>query len=215
MVVSGSHLIFLEVLLFFLPRPLQMGVLGAYCYLTGFQPPVTRAFLRRVVAAKASQRLGLTSLQVEALSVVVSLLLIPEWLFSRSFLMSWMCGLALSSPSVLPKSPALDMALKSYLFMLPFCWTAPVTVFWNTLLAPVVGIVLFPACLLAIAIPPLHILADGMWQAFLSILRHGPQSPPSLVFFASTSLWPIPVILHLLLISAEVSWRRESAFSLA
>lgn len=213
MVVSGSHLVFLESLFVFLPRTVQIGLLGTYCFLTGFQPPVMRAFFRRLVAPAASTHLGFTSLQVEALSVLCVLLLFPDWLFSRSFLMSWMCGLALCSPAIWPTRPALDVAVKSYLFMVPFCFAMPVTVFWNTVLAPAVGVILFPACLLATVIHPLHAVADVFWLTFLNILKNGPQGAPSMIFIGSSSLWPLPIVLHTFLMVMEVKWRRASAFS--
>jgi predicted membrane metal-binding protein len=213
MVVSGSHLVFIEILLGFLPRFFRVLVLGAYCYLTGLQAPVIRAFLRRLIGPWLTDLSDLTSLQLEAVTVLVALTLYPEWLLSRSFLMSWMCGLALCAPKMIPKFPHLDQALKSYFFLLPFCWASPMTVAWNTLLAPFVGFILFPACILAILIHPLVVVSDLMWSAFLGILNLGPQASQLPVFLSSWELCWIPVVAHILLLYMEVKWRRAAAFS--
>lgn len=212
MVVSGSHLIFLEMLLGFLPRRIRLAILGGYCYLTGFQAPVVRAFLRRALALPLRARLGTTSLQLEAAAVCAALLLYPEWLVSRSFLMSWMCGLALCLPKILPRTPHFDQALKSYFFLLPFCWASPLSVGWNTLLAPFVGIILFPACVFAVAFPFAVGVGDWMWAFFLRILELGPQAPQFPIFFSSRWLCWIPIVTHSALLVAEVRWRRAHAF---
>lgn len=213
MVVSGSHLVFLEILLQFLPRGIVQTVLALYCYLTGFQAPVVRAFLRRMLARPLMRMSGMTLLQIEAATVLLALLLYPEWIVSRSFLMSWMCGLALAAPRFFPERPHFDLALKAYLFLLPFCWASPVTVAWNTLLAPFVGIVLFPACILGIFISPLVFLSDGMWSVFLKILELGPKGEPWGIFLSSVKLCWLPAVTHGALLIWEVRWRRELAFS--
>jgi predicted membrane metal-binding protein len=215
MVVSGSHLVFLEILLGFLPSGVLKILLGAYCYLTGFQAPVVRAFLRRLIGPTFKARKGMTSLQVEAAAVVIALGLYPEWLGSRSFLMSWMCGLALAAPKIFPRAPHFDLAVKAYVFLLPFCWASPLSVAWNTLLAPFVGFLLFPTCILAILIPPLVPLSDGMWRGFLMLLDLGPQGSQSGMFFSSWSLCWIPAATHLALLIWEVRWRRVFAFSVS
>lgn len=213
MVVSGSHLVFLEMLLAFLPLPALRVVLALYCYLTGFQAPVVRAFLRRVLAAPLTRASGMTVLQIEAATVTVALALYPQWLTSRSFLMSWMCGLALAAPKIFAKSPHFDLALKAYLFLLPFSWASPLTVAWNTLLAPFVGFLLFPASILGIVIPPLCALSDGMWRLFLYVLELGPKGEPLPVFWPAVQLFWIPVATHAALLLWEVRWRRALAFS--
>lgn len=213
MVVSGSHLVFIEILLGFLPRRLCMIVLGAYCFFTGFQAPVVRAFLRRLIARPLTDLSGMTSLQIEAATVLIALALYPQWLGSRSFLMSWMCGLALCSPPIFKSFKHFDLAVKAYIFLLPFCWASPMTVAWNTLLAPFVGFILFPACILAMVIPPFTAVSDLMWKAFLGILDLGPQAVQFSLFFSAWQLCWIPIVAHVLLLIGEVKWRRASAFS--
>src|SRR5262245_6137827 len=48
MVVSGSHLVFIERLTGFLPNSIRLVLGGAYAFLTGFQAPVMRAWMRRI-----------------------------------------------------------------------------------------------------------------------------------------------------------------------
>lgn len=213
MVVSGSHLIFIEILLGFLPLSVRHFILGGYCYLTGFQAPVVRAFLRRILSRPLKAWIGLTSLQLEAVSVLLALALYPQWVISRSFLMSWMCGLALCVPPLFKRARHFDLALKSYLFLLPFCWASPLSVAWNTLLTPFVGLILFPASLLAIVVPPLVGVGDFIWMGFLKILELGPKAPQLPIFVSSVHLCWIPFVVHSGFLIWEVRWRRVQAFS--
>ncbi len=213
MVVSGSHLVFLEVFLGFLSPLLRLAVLGGYSFLVGFQAPVMRAFLRRAIGPALVRQKGLTSLQIEAATVVLALSLYPPWILSRSFLMSWMCGLAMCSPRLWVKRPHIDLAVKCYAFLLPFCGGSPLSILWNILLAPFVGILLFPASLLVVIFPPLHGLTDILWTAFIALLKLGPQSTPWLTFFSAQELCWLPAVVHMALLVMEVRWRRAHAFS--
>ncbi len=213
MVVSGSHLVFIETLLVFLPRTWRLCVMGFYCFITGFQAPVVRAFLRRLVQPTLRLRSGLTALQIEAFTVILILFTYPPWLVSRSFLMSWMCGLALCAPVIFPRWRHLDLALKAYVFLFPFCWVSPITVGWNTLLAPFVGILLFPACLVVMLIPAFTPATDLLWRGFLGLLALGPQTIPLEVFLSASQLCWIPLVTHVSLLVLEVRWRRAHAFS--
>lgn len=213
MVVSGSHLVFWEQILFFLPARVRLTVLATYCYVTGFQPPVVLAFTRRLIARKTSNDWGWTSLQREFLAVLIILIAFPDWLLSRSLLMSWACGLALASPPWLKGRPFLDPSLKIYFFLLPFCWMEPVTIFWNAVLAPVVGVVLFPVSLLSIFISALQPACDGLWNLFLQLLAAGPKAAPLLWLISTGWLWPWPLGLHLAFILGEIRWRRAFAYS--
>jgi len=215
MVVSGSHLVFLELLLAFLPRGGRLFFLAGYCYLTGFQAPVVRAFFKRWLGPQLKERLALTGLQIEAAAVLLVLMIYPEWLTSRSFLMSWMCGLALCAPPLVPRFKYLDLALKAYLFLLPFCWASPITVAWNTLLAPVVGLLLFPSGLVAMVVHRLSPVNDLMWRAFLALLTIGPHGEPFESFISSANLVWLPLVTHLGLLMWEVKWRRAYAFSVS
>jgi hypothetical protein len=212
MVVSGSHLVFLESLLGFLPGRMRLSALGGYCFLVGFQAPVMRALLRRLLHAPLTGRWGMSPLQVEAMTALLALALHPAWIGSRSFLMSWMCGLALSTPPLLPRRPHWDAAIKCYLFLLPFSAASPLTVGWNALLAPLVGGVLFPACLLALLIPPLQPLSDAMWDLLLRVLAWGPAAEPWYLLLPLGVLCGLTIFVHGGLLMGEVKWRRARAF---
>lgn len=212
MVVSGSHLIFFERLLVWLPAPLRLGILGVYCWLTDFGAPVVRAFTRRLCAG-ALHDWGWSALQIEAAATVLVLSVYPPWLLSRSFLMSWLCAVALQAPLPWPRWPELNLSLKCYLFLFPFCAASPLSIGWNCLAGPLIGELLFPACLLAFACPWLTPLADLVWEALLWLLHSGPQAPPAVFWWPSHWLWWLPLTIHLGLLWGEREWRRAVAFS--
>jgi ComEC/Rec2-related protein len=215
MVVSGSHLAFLEVLLKPFPRlrRVQIPLLCVYCWLVGLQAPVVRALVRRILSKTPLARFNLTPLQIEAATTVVTLMLYPPWLLSRSFLMSWMCGLALTAPSLHWRWKHLELAVKAYVFLLPFCWASPLSILWNTLLAPVVGGVLFPARLLSCLWPWTSRLTDCLWFAVNYVIQNGPQVPQLPLFIGSSHLVLLPLSTHIGLLFMEVKWRRAWAFS--
>lgn len=211
MVVSGAHLLFLESLLARLPQSVRLSVLGFYCWLTGFGAPVVKAFIFRLIQPGLRAR-GLTRIQVEAASVVLILCVYPWWFFSRSMQMSWMCGLALSLPRVL-RPNVLDQALKAHILLFVFAGASVLSIFWNTLIGPFIGVILFPLCLLVVPFPFLSAWIDGVWEIFLSLLRIGPKGQPYEWFFAAQDLFWIPPVVHMVMMYWEVRWRRASAFS--
>lgn len=209
MVVSGAHLIFLESLL---PRRVRMPVLALYCWLTGFGPPVVKAFAHRLAEWKLKP-LGWSALQAEAVAILATLLVCPFWLTSRSLQMSWMCFLALSLPPLI-RWRALDQSLKTYALLFLFVGSSLISVGWNTLVAPFVGVILFPLSLMLLVLPMLGPLVDGVWNVFLGLLNWGPKSEPAAWFLSSRDLFWLPLGLHILLLIREVRWRRARAFSL-
>lgn len=104
MVVSGGHLQLLS-FLFFLLIPLawqkRWWVLAAlalllfsYSLVTGFQPPVVRAFLSVCVLAVSRifrWNWDLSKLQLS--SGLLSLALFPQWIHSLSFFLSWLASM--------------------------------------------------------------------------------------------------------------------------
>jgi hypothetical protein len=211
MVVSGAHIMFLEKLMFWLPRSIQLVLLGFYCWVTGWGAPVVRAFVRRTVSPTCD-RDGWTSLQAEALTTFVTLAFVPLWFGSRSFMMSWICALVFCLPPLsIPR--ALDIAIKAYLLLFLFTFAHPVTVFWNALIAPAVGFVLFPMCLLSSIVPVLEPLSRALWSSLLGVLEFGPTAPPADFFLSTRWIWWLPFALHIAFIVAEVKWRRAHAFS--
>ncbi len=204
-VVSGAHLAFLDQLMERWPNAIRLFILSTYTWLTGFGPPVVRALARRVLA-NGAHRQGLSAIQLDFAAVVLSLLLWPEWIFSRSFLMSWMCGLALNVP--IGAAP-----LRCYLFLFFFAPASPVSMLWNAIITPFVGNWLFPLCVLSYLVPPFTKVTDWLWDIFLLILQLGPQAPPQNFYLSTQSLFWLPLTVHGLLIWSEIRWRRKLAFS--
>ncbi len=209
MVVSGAHLIFLERLTGWAPPRVRLLALGFYCWCTGFGAPVVKAFVRRVVERKLKPR-GWTSIQCEAAAVLITLLFAPHWLTSRSFLMSWMCALAFTLPRFLP---VLDSSAKVWVLLFAFSAASPLTILWNAILAPLVGEILFPACLLVIPLPFLTPLIDRLWDLLLWILSFGPQAEGQSWFWPARQLLWLPLFTHIFILMWEVRWRRALAFS--
>ncbi len=212
LIVSGAHLHFLEHWLKFLPVRVRLLVLGGYCWLTGFGAPVVRAWARRLMGLVA-RSVGFSLLQLELVTVVALVAVHPAWLFSRSFLMCWLCALAIALPRLFPQWPNLSLSLACYLMLLPFCPSAPSTVLVNVLVTPYIGGVLLPLCILAVLVPWLLPVTDLMWTLLLEILQHFPVATPAPWIAVGPRLFLIPLVLHLVLLIAEVPWRRARAFS--
>jgi ComEC/Rec2-related protein len=212
MVVSGAHLHFMESWLKWLPSRVRLLVIGLYCWLTGFGPPVVRAWVRRLADVLLVRWKG-SPFQVELAALTVLLMILPGWLLSRSFLMSWLCAIAICLPPLFPRWPNLSLSFLCYLLLFPFCPSAPSTLFCNVLVTPLIGALLFPICALAVAIPPLVPLVDELWRIFLAGLEHLPAAPPAAVSVFSPWLFLYPLSIHVFLLFAEVPWRRSRAFS--
>lgn len=212
MVVSGAHLHFLEGWIGWLPERARLMVVGVYCWLTGFGPPVVRAWMRR--AADCVLRGWRASpIQVELVALAVLVALLPGWLFSRSFLMSWLCAIAISLPPLFPRWPGLSLSLLCYVLLFPFCPSAPSTIACNVLIAPLIGGLLFPICALAAAFPVLVPLVDEIWRVLLLCLGALPVAAPAPITVFSPWLFLYPLSIHVGLIVLEVPWRRARAFS--
>jgi predicted membrane metal-binding protein len=211
MVVSGAHLLFLEALLVRAPSWIRFPLLGTYCWMTGFGPPVVKAFAHRVFELWLRPRYW-RPIQVEAVAVLSLLLLQPAWLMSRSFQMSWMCSLALYLPRWFHYRK-FDQAVKSYFMLFVFTGASLLSIAWNTLLAPFVGMILFPICLSVIPLPFLLPVVDGVWDLFLWLLSAGPQSLPSEWYLWTRELFWIPPLVHFFLLQWEVRRCRVYVFS--
>jgi competence protein ComEC len=102
----------------------------------------------------------------------------------RSLAMSWIASLALSvagKSTQAHQSGKIDgesswlTNLRVYVLMipalLPLATPHPVSIAYNTLLAPIFGWVLFPLALIAFVFPPSATLVDLAWDGFYSILE--------------------------------------------
>ena len=212
LVVSGAHLSVLARLSRRWPRPVTGALLTFYAWLTGFGAPVVRAGAARVVRGLTRAR-GLSDLQVEFLTSVLVLLLYPPWFTSRSFLMTWLCLLALRAPPRHPRWPHVAYGVRCYLALYLFCLSHPLTVAWNALVAPALGGLIFPLAGAAFVVPGVAALTDLAWRALLWALRHGPRGGAEGALIATAWLWWLPWAVNVTLVIAEGTWRRARAFS--
>lgn len=212
LVVSGAHLHFLEAWMQILSKRTRLAVLGAYCWLTSFGAPVVRAWARRCMGMVAHP-LGFSTLQLEFVTVLALGVAYPPVLQSRSFLMCWLCAIAIALPPLFPRAPNLSVSLSCYLLLLPFCPSAPSTILVNVLVTPAVGGLLLPLCIATVFLPLLTPLTDALWSVLLDVLAHFPTATPAPWFTLHPRLFLIPLLIHLALLIVEVPWRRARAFS--
>lgn len=194
-VVSGSHLVFLEDLLLIarMPTFLRWSLLLLFSMASNLQPPVTRALIQRTTAEVFRRKqISLRSIHLQLLSGLITLSLFPAWWSSLSFIMSWICVLALSLP--LPSKSLLWRSALIYLLMFPPVSTMqrphPASILFNFVFAPVLGLILFPMSLLGFFHPLLAHVSDFAWRMLFSIFTQipMPESEGGLMF---SSLWLI------------------------
>ena len=194
-VVSGSHLIWLTVLL---RRTLAGGgkfqesviflLLSGFCLMTGCGPPVVRAALQILLGSFSTKgSWDWSRIQVCLMSGLVTLCLFPDWLGSLSLLLSWTAALALSSSQSSSPDISLPSAGTSYdsppiwrkqtrvylaLFfcLLPLGVPHPATIVMNLLVGPLLGAALFPAALVVWMIHPLSYFLSPICDLLLGFL---------------------------------------------
>lgn len=199
-VVSGSHLVFLEDTLEFfkLPSWLRWTALLFFSLISNLQPPITRALVQRCWSwfFRSTQR-PMTALHLQLLAGLTTLAFFPSWWTSLSFLMSWLCVLALSLP--LPSNNPLWRSTLIYLFLLPAMINIqtphPAGILFNVVFAPILGLVLFPMSLIGFFHPWLAVISDAAWKFLFFVFSQIPLPDTSggLLF---SSVW---LILYLAL----------------
>jgi predicted membrane metal-binding protein len=198
-VVSGSHLVFLdEILQLVLGAGRISGwvrwlALILFSLASNLQPPVTRALLQRGCAwffRRSNRRF--TSLHLQLISGLLTVALFPGWWLSLSFLMSWLCALALSVP--MPSKNPLWRAAAIYLLLIPAMasiqFPHPASILFNVVFAPILGLILFPMSLLGFSHPLLAHLCDLGWQTLFWIFSRIPM-PDNRAGLVFSSLWLI------------------------
>jgi ComEC/Rec2-related protein len=193
-VVSGSHLVFIETL----SRPftecsgrfkkkaeIVIGIgLGFYVVATGLQSPALRSWFFWLF------RLGNRQLKLHWTNVWATFFSIPLTLIwtqtSISLALSWCAALALHVP--LDKESLLRRSTIVYLATAPilcfFAPPAPVTILFNASIGPLLGFILFPASLLSYLIPPLVEITDKMWSLLFLIANEA--APPITTHFRTS-----------------------------
>jgi predicted membrane metal-binding protein len=174
-IVSGGHFKLIQWILnrgFPQFPKFHQVVLIAFCLWTGAQPPVVRAYFDLSIHT-ASNRLKLFIPPGYALLYAAStcLLFFPSWGSSWSFLLSWLCALLilhLEGRSFLIQAIGLSLGL--YPVLSVFSAPHPLSFLFNLILGPPLSLILFPACLLMIPIPKLHLIIDPILNFMLSAL---------------------------------------------
>jgi hypothetical protein len=184
-VVSGSHLIFLEEGLSLVIRgnrwvatSLRWALLLLFALASNLQPPITRALVHRAWAFTINRRgQHLKGLHLQLLSGLTTLAFFPGWWSSLSFLLSWLCALALSFP--LPSKNPLWRAFLVYVLLVPALLAVqtpqPASILFNALFAPLLGAALFPLSLLGFFHPWFALLSDWSWRSLFLLFSIMPM----------------------------------------
>lgn len=197
LIVSGSHLIFVDQVLGFLRIPFFVRFLLCllYSFACNFEAPVVRALGANLIRGLwAYFRCHLPRDREPLFSSFWALLVKPDWALSLSFMMSWCASLSLNSPL----RGALSTATASYVLMLaPILWITtshPVGIIFNLFLAPLLSFVLFPLALSTWLLPTEDLFSFIFEKLLLALeaLTQGlpPQrEPPQSWSFAYLWLW--------------------------
>jgi predicted membrane metal-binding protein len=204
LVVSGSHLIALISCWDFLtlsakaalPKSntsfepaftvLEALLLLAFSLMTGFQAPLVRSLLGKLLNhLSQTYKWGWPSDIIVMSSGVSCLLLFPDWISSRSLILSWMASLALTQGRGL-----LQKAVYVFAFVLPCLWgwgqLNPITILVNVILAPVQGVVLLISCLLSWISP---LAAQAGLELSIAILKATSEVTPRSEISAPLDTW--------------------------
>lgn len=182
-VVSGSHLVLLHSACEFfskkifgkqLPSHISFAGLLLYTLMTGFQPPCVRAFLFFVAQRSRFRNHAFLS------SILLTLFLIPAWIFSASFQLSVMASLFLL---LVPQKKAFLTQTLLTLGLGPLLgFISLAGLLLNLIIAPVLSLFLFPLALLGILIHPFVILFDHSLNMLEMILQRLPLGNTQITF---------------------------------
>lgn len=192
-IVSAGHF---QVILWFLRRFLPKYrffhhlVLLSFCFWTGAQPPIVRAYADLLLrGASKFLRLSIPSSYSALYSSALVLILFPPWVTSWSFILSYLCALLIL---LLDQQPpwiqALGIALGIYPVIALFTQPHPLSFLFNLIFGPPLSMVLFPLSLLMMAVPPLSHLADVFLDCLLWLLTQLGENPFQDASFQNGSL---------------------------
>jgi predicted membrane metal-binding protein len=183
-IVSGSHFLFLHKILAKLPivRFCPLLVLSLYCLATLCQPPGVRSLVFLTLASVSQQRkLFITPTVLVFISCAVTVCIFPQWISSRSLLMSLMAALVIAvmndfwgkESSTLPAIFLTQSAI--YLTMSICLWgfsnLHPLSILLNLVLGPLIGGVIFPLALLVVLVPSTAFLFDDAMSCLIWTLQ--------------------------------------------
>lgn len=207
-IVSGSHLIFLSILVekifsstrFRKWKFITLPLLSLYALTTGAEPPVVRALLGLIIDSyQKRNKLFWSQNEVIFISVLISLALFDPWKRSYSLILSYVASVSLSLSK--EKNP-IHKNLKIYILILPFLLPLsaphPLSFISNMTLSPLIAVILFPLSFLSFLLPYFHLLVDPLWNAFLKVCAYAGPELPSLnkVSLSISYLWSFVLILN-------------------
>jgi predicted membrane metal-binding protein len=213
-VVSGAHLIILlqliqTITLNKISKIILIFLLFLFVLCCQAQAPVFRAWIFLLIKY-FSDRLKLfnsKSFNI-LLSVVICLSIEPANFFSLSLPMSWLACLA-----ILKGSNIFIQSALCYIFILPllmgFQILHPWTIAINTLITPVICLILFPMTALSFIFPPLTPFSDQIWSwLFIFSSKVSPLLKIYKVYSLQTKafyIWLYPLIINLHFIFSKKS----------
>ncbi len=207
-IVSGSHLIFLSLIIEKSVAALKwnwlsiavLPLLSFYSLVTGCEAPVTRAlFSIGIRQFQGKQKLFWSESEITFISLLMCFFLFSPWTESYSLLLSYVASVSLTLTS---RSAHIAKHTMIYVILLPFLLPLaaphPLSIFSNMTLAPFIGAVLFPASFVSFILPPLTSITDLLWgwmlglcQFFGNELSNLPRSK-----FSIHSLWTLGILLN-------------------
>jgi competence protein ComEC len=215
LVISGSHLIFLSILLEKLLKMkrnsfLSFLVLGTFCLMTGFQAPVVRSFFS--LAADTFQRkykLFWTSFEIAFLSLCLCIALNPAWRGSYSLLLSYMACLALmftGHKHLWEKAVVIYFLM--FVFLLPLAPPHFLSIVVNPFLDLFVGFFIFPLSFFTYIFHFLTPVTDFFWQVLFVLLKKLSPYVPQYDFYkiSKNLLWIFALTLNFYGIAREKKW---------
>lgn len=226
-IVSGSHLVLLEVILnktlpgkikTFLP---VAGLIFIYTLMTGWQPPAVRALATSGVQfVNRRYKFFWNSHQSTWLAGLLTWAFFPLWAHSYSFLLSWGASLGLSAVANLGRlrfhqqwKGHFVIYLMLLPLLIPFGGMSPFSILCNWLLGPVLSLLFFPMSLLTFLCPPLQPAADLAWSAAAwTITTVGswiPSSAAAPIRIPAIYLWFYIFALHIGFQIHDVLSKRE------
>lgn len=224
-IVSGGHFIFLENLLIKIkiPKIFHAPALVFYNVFTGFQAPGTRSLTYLLLSRCIKDRFfNLRDDQVLLLCGLILIALIPRYISSSSFLLSWTAALSLNISSSLffhlsGFKKIFYMQIAISLLLLPWLCSFgnghPLGVLSNIIFGPFIIFILFPLSALVIIAPALTSLfefflrlLDWMMTHCSEVFQSTTPSGTSIIYF-----WTYLFTLHIGFHAYQVNYWRKSS----
>jgi predicted membrane metal-binding protein len=183
----------------------EVVLLVTFALMTGFQAPVVRSLFARLL--QSFNQLGQWGWPKDLCvlgSGVLCLLLFPDWVRSRSLILSWMAALALTQGRT-----ALQKSALVFLFTAPCLWgwgqLNPATILVNLMLVPPLSALLLVSSLLSWSFPTLCEL--GL-KLVVEILQQTSKLTPTTA--TSQPLDLAAVWAYLIIVTAALHFQRVS-----